>query len=287
TQAGIALWRLLVPKGHPNYAETTDESLRTLSTITSKKLAAYHSSTLDQSSLIFSIAGDIEIDSMFALAEKHFKKFPVRSIELPSFTPSTPSSAEKVIIPIEHKESVDYLVGIATGITQRHEDYPALLIGMNVLGAPNFSGRLMSTVREKEGLTYGVYANTSGFARHNDGALIVWAAFAPQMFDRGRAAVIREIKKLITRGATTDEIKKHSFMYLARKKTGLTTSSAYAALAHDLAADDLPLSHIDSFDKKIEKLTAADVNKALKKYLVPKLLSEAAAGPVEQNAFGR
>ncbi len=281
TQASIALSRLLYPAGHPNHAETTDESLRALGHITSKKLSAYHARTLDQSSLILSVAGDITPEHTFAFAQKYFKRLPVQPTALPLTAPSAPDTAEKVAIPIENKESIDYLIGIATGIAQDHPDYPALAISMNILGHQGFVSRLMKTVREKEGLTYGVYGNMSGFSRRYDGALSVWANFAPQMFKRGRASIMREIKKIVTKGVTESELRTHTSMFLARRKTALSTSSAYASLAHGLAADDLPLSYPDALQKKIEKLTVGQVNAALKKYIVPKLMSEASAGAVQ------
>ncbi len=58
----------------------------------------------------------------------------------------------------------------------------------------------------------------------------------------------------------------------------LSNSSAYARAAHDTVVDKKPLSYLDDFPKKILKLKTADVNKALKKYLLEDKLSSAAAG---------
>ena len=47
------------------------------------------------------------------------------------------------------------------GIPRGHPDYAALYLGNQILGGGGFGTRLMEEVREKRGLTYGIY---SGFS---------------------------------------------------------------------------------------------------------------------------
>ncbi|MFP3374466.1 insulinase family protein, partial [Pseudomonas sp. SIMBA_068] len=44
------------------------------------------------------------------------------------------------------------------GIDRQDPDWPALSLGNQILGGGAFGTRLMSEVREKRGLTYGVYS---------------------------------------------------------------------------------------------------------------------------------
>jgi zinc protease len=284
TQATIGLSRILFSPNHPNWEETTEASREALKKITRKDLMAYHAQAIDGSSLVLSIAGDITPTKVFALAEKHFKRLPRKDILLPTFTAASPAAPQKALAILKDKASIDYMIGLAPGITKNHKDYPALLLGINILGnMRGFSGRLMKTVREKEGLTYGVYSYLSGFSSITDGMLVAWGTFAPQLFEKGRAAMKREIALIVKKGVTSIEAKKHREMYAAAWHVQLSTSEAIARAAHDAIVDNRGVSYLDTFPKKILKITPAEINRALKKYLKLEYLSESAAGPVEKN----
>ncbi len=280
-QASILLARELYPKGHPNYDDTTEESKAALSHITSDYLASKHGDIIDKRSLVLSIAGDITMPKAASLIEKSFKELPEADITFASYKKAVSGKAKQAVTTITNKASIDYMIGVITGITKAHRDYAALLLGMQILGNRGFSSRLMKTVREEEGLTYGVYGFLSGFENGADGYLYIWATFAPQLFQKGRESIMRQVKLIIGKGVTDEETKKHRKLYDARAKVQLSNSGAFATTAHNVVVDGLPLSYLDTFPKKVLRLSAKEVNQVLKKYLVPKRLSEAAAGPVK------
>lgn len=283
-QADIVLSRLLYRPSHPNHEDTTAESLNILQALTSKKLRDGHKKYLTGKGLVISFAGDIQPAKVFTLAEKYFSRLPRITIKLPSFTKATASTvSKKAQAIIKNKASIDYMIGRTTGITNEHKDYPALMLGMNILAKPSgFVGRMMKTVREEDGLTYGVYGYLAGFSREVDGYLYIWATFAPQLFEKGQTAIMREIQKIITEGATKEEVSRHATLYEASSRVQLSNSGAFARAAHNVITDGKPLSYLDTFPKKVLKLSQKEVHSVLKKYLVPKHLSEAAAGPVEK-----
>lgn len=281
TQATINLARALFSQSHPNWEETIEESRAALKKITKKDLVAYHARAIDGTSLVLSIAGDSTPAKVFSLTEKYFKTLPKKYLVLPAFMPTKPVPAARTTTHIKDKASIDYMTGIAATITKNHKDYPALLLGTNILGnMRGFSGRLMKTVREKEGLTYGVYSYLSGFTSIVDGALIAWGTFAPELFTKGRAAMKREIELIVKKGVTALEARKHREMYTAAWHVQLSNSGAIAKAAHDTIVDHKPISYLDTFPKKILIVTPSQINKALKKYILLGSLSESAAGPI-------
>jgi zinc protease len=285
--ANTLLARALFKKNHPNYSETVQEDRAVLETITSESLSRMHAATISVQTLVVSLAGDIEPTKAFALVDA-FKKMPKVLFTTKKFTTAATTTHARAAENIKNKASIDYFIGLATRIAKKHSDYAALMLGVQILGnAGGFSGRLMKTVREEEGLTYGVYATLQGFAGGADGYMSVWGTFAPQMFARGRKSIMREIKKIVDEGVTEQEVQKHRDMYEARFRVGLSTSGAFARIAHDTAVEGLPMSYLDEFPQTVVRLTEKQVNKALKKYLKPENMAEAAAGPVEQKAFDK
>ncbi len=281
-QAGIALSRMFYPKDHPNYSQTTPESLAALKKISTKELKAFHEGTLNRGSLIFSAAGDVQPSQVFSLAEKYFKVLPDKKIRKEKALKALQSKPGKKAANLPEKSSIDYMIGVTTGITKDHPDFPALLIGMNVLGLPGFTGRLMQIVREVEGLTYGVYAYLQGFEPTTDGFAYTWGTFSPKLFAQGRASIQREIRRLVTEGATDEEVHKHTSMYAARIVTRMSNSGSFAQAAHQLGVENKLLTHLDTFPQRILKLTPKEINKVLKKYIKLDKLSESAAGPIEK-----
>jgi zinc protease len=281
-QAGINLSHLLYPPEHPNYQASTESVNADLAALTRSELKKYHQRAIDRSSLVVSIAGDIKPRELAALVETSFAKLPQARVEMKEFLPSSPKPAQTIAVHIDDKSSIDYMLGIATGITKDAPDYPALQLGIQVLGnRSGFTGRLMKTVREVEGLTYGVYSYLAGFL-NADGFIVVWATFAPELYEKGKAALMREIRGIAEGGATEDEVRKHQTMFEARSRVTLSSSGDLARAAHDVAIEGRRMSYLDEFPQRILKLTTAEVNAALKKYLVPADLSESAAGPVPE-----
>jgi len=285
-QASITLSRMLFADRHPNRHEDTAHSKVATEKMTRRELQAYHLSAIDARSFIISIAGDMKKDQAFTLIEKHFSKLPKRELTIALFTPTKPIKAKKMITPIPDKASIDYMLGVATGITNDHPDYPALMLGLQVLGnRSGFTGRLMRTVREEEGLTYGIYAYPGGFSSGADGYAAVWGTFAPELFERGRASTLREVKKIVEEGPTALEVKRHRELYEARSRVLCANSSDLARVAHDITVEGKRPSYLDQFPKRVLKLTKAQVHKALQKYLVIANLSESAAGPITTDIF--
>lgn len=277
-QADNALVRALFKPGHPCYFQTTEETAASLHALSVRDVRAYHAQAIDASTLILSCAGDIDRDTAASI-DKIFRKLPYGSIAHTAYESAPPPVASSVQIPIPDKASIDYVLGIAPGITSDSADYAALRLGIQILGNPGgFSGRLMKTVRERDGLTYGAYGFTVGFSRATDGYLKIWANFAPQLFEKGRASIRHELELLIEKGVTASEVKQHAAIFEAHNRTRSASSAALAGIAHSVAADGYRPSHLDEVASKTLALTHKQVNAALKKYLLIDRLAESAAG---------
>ena len=75
------------------------------------------------------------------------------------------------------------ILGQATGLRYRDPDALALRVGTAILGH-GFTGRLMGTVRDREGLTYNIGAAVTEDSIA-DGAWDISASFAPALLEQG------------------------------------------------------------------------------------------------------
>lgn len=280
TQATIHLTRALYPEGHPLYDDLTEDTLAASRTITRAEIAHYHTCAIDRSTLVISIVGDVAADVPLVV-EKYFKRLPHHAIVLAPIASASTHHPAFVTTPIADKASIDYLVGITTGITDVHPDYPALMIGINILAQwGGFAGRLMKIVREKEGLTYGAYGRLVGM-NLADGYISIWSTFAPELFHRGRTSVRREIVRIAENGVELNEFRKHRDMYIAHSRISTLEASALVATLHELTVRGKPLSYLRTFPERIAQVKKREVEMALKTYLIFEECTESAAGPVE------
>ena len=187
-----------------------------------------------------------------------------------------------LLIDIPSKQNIEFSIGASLPITIDHIDYPALVLGFGVLGLyGGFSGRLMSSVREKEGLTYSIYARIEGASKYEEGYWRIMTFFSPKDAMKGVASTIREITNLCKHGITEDE--------LVRFKTILTTRALLirdsllktVAGIHDRQQMKMSEEEYKQLFKNMASLTTAQVNAVLKKYIAPENLIVSGAGPVK------
>ena len=165
------------------------------------------------------------------------------------------------------KTSVTVILGQPSGLRYRDPDYQALRLGTIVLGR-GFTGRLMANVRDKEGLTYDIYATTDNDTRC-DGDWRIQASFAPALLEKGLASLRRQLDDWYENGITDDELARRKSDLVGSYKVGLATTEGMAASLLAAINRGYDPSWLDEFPKKVEALTTAEVNTAIKRHLNP------------------
>lgn len=140
-------------------------------------------------------------------------------------------------------------------------------VGTYVLGG-GFAGRLMQEVRDKEGLTYGIYANQSGNT-FTDGYWRVNASFNPDLIEKGETSSFREINKWIEEGITKEELKNKKTNIIGSFKVSLSTTGGMARTILQYLQEGKDPSYIAKYPEEVDNLNLKEVNTAIKKYIKP------------------
>ncbi|MFN3188627.1 MAG: M16 family metallopeptidase [Candidatus Paceibacteria bacterium] len=192
---------------------------------------------------------------------------------------STPGVPKFVSHQITSQQNIEVSIGQRLSLTLDDVDYPAIVFALAVLGRwGGFSGRLMSTVREKEGLTYGIYARAEAAEREEFGHWRIMTFFHPKDLEHGIQSVLREVNKLHRSGITSGEltrfktILKNSHILLFDSLTSLTST------VHAYHTKNLTFAEYESLLKRMDNLTRKEINGAIKKHLDPSKLSYSLAG---------
>ena len=270
------------PAGHQNAADDPDDSIQNIEKITAEDLKNYHKEAYGTGSMVFVAVGDVNHEELSALLKENFENWKTSPLSDKKEEKRGSKAGGKTYITMEDKTSTDFLVGIPVGINRDHPDYRPLYVASYILGG-NFSGRLMQTVRVKEGLTYGIRSSMSGVSNDNDGYWYVGGTFAPQLLSRGESSTLREIKKWAKDGVTQKELDIAKTTLTGSYRVGFDTTGGLASGILSAVVDWGDLSYVDTQPEKINAITLEQVNSAIKTYISIEALYQVAAGSIDEN----
>ncbi|MEE5043298.1 pitrilysin family protein [Pseudomonas alliivorans] len=246
---------------HP-YAHPSDGDAKSINAITLAQLKAFHAKGYAAGNAVIALVGDLSKEEAQAVAA-----------EVSAALPKGPALA-KVADPVEPKAGVTHiefpsnqtlLMLAQLGITRNDPDYAALTVGNSVLGGGGFGSRLMTEVREKRGLTYGV---SSGFsAMQAQGPFMINLQTRAEMNENTLKLVQGIVKDFLANGPTQKELDD-----VKRELTGSfpLTAASNSAIAAQLGAIgfyDLPLTYLEDYMTAAQSVTVEQVKAAMNKHL--------------------
>ena len=209
TLASRAL-RALAFGDHP-YATSGDGTEQSVQTLTRDDIVAAHKAAIARDRIYVAAAGDISAAELGPLLDTLLGELPATGAPMPDRAPMNLTGGVTVQ---DFPGPQSTVVFGHEGIKRDDPDFFAASILNEVLGGSRFSARLMTEVREKRGLTYGIGTYLVGY----DQAELVMGQLSSANGTVGQAIeVIRdEWRKIASEGITAEE--------LAATKTYLTGS---------------------------------------------------------------
>jgi zinc protease len=252
--------------GHPNHPVSLEEMLAAVDRATLEEVKAFYAKYYGPEHFNLIFTGDVNNKAIRAAVSSAFAGWRggvdyVRSIA--SVPP--PVGGGSVDVNLPDKASVTLIAGEATGLRFSDADSLALRVGTAILGS-GFTGRLMSAVREKEGLTYGISASV-GSDEFVDGRFMIQATFAPTLLDRGVSSTRRELQRWRNDGVTADELAERKSNLIGGFQTNLSTTAGMARNIQFMILRNEPLTWLDDYPRAIEALTLQRVNDAISRYI--------------------
>ncbi len=281
TRASYAFSRLIYDPLHVNYPDTIETSITRTKKIDRKQIQSFQK-LLGKGGLICAITGDIRPDEVLAKADRIFAKLPDGTTSPTAKKQNTKAqSMKEEFIAIPDKANIDVYLGAAIPLTYDSPEYIPLTVFASMLGGSGLaSGHLMRTMRERDGLTYGIYASLVGFGGGADGALRITATFSPATFEKAVATTHKEIKNFLAEGLTSNALEAKKTEMTGKYVVGLATSGGLAGELHMIGMEGKPLAYSDEYPSLINAVTIADLKKVASMIPFDKL-SLAAAGTFE------
>ena len=281
TRADVEMDRQIFPKGHPNYVTSIQQLIDDIEKATLQEVKDFYKKYYGPKSMIFVAVGDLTEGVLNSSIKKSFNGW-TGGVDSKIFDVAEPQTkGSKHIITIPDKASATLLVGQASTLKKSDPEYLPLHIGLNILGG-NFSARLMSIIRDDEGLTYGIYSWHADDI-YSDGRWQVQGAFNPALLNKGYESTMRELKRWIKEGVTEQELKNKKSTLIGSFKVQLATTNGIAGQILSFVQRGFDPEYIYEYPQKIEKVTLDQVNESIKKYVKYNELVTVIAGSVDEN----
>ncbi|MEK6283860.1 MAG: pitrilysin family protein [Acidobacteriota bacterium] len=266
------------PASDVRYNATLEEGLARVKALTVEEVRKFHADFYGASNVEFAAVGDFasrEIEKLTGdlfgswKSPRPFSRLVSRYLDIPPISESfeTPDKANAI-----------FIAALRLNLGEDDADYPAMVLGNYLLGGGFLNSRLVTRIRQKEGLSYSVGSSLSANALDRNGEFSVSAIYAPQNAAKVEAAVKEEITRALKDGFTAEEV--------AAAKSGLlqaqqTNRSQDGALAGKLASYRFlkrTFAWDAFFEQKIAALTPDQIVAAMRRHLDPARLTVIKAG---------
>ncbi|MGB4057004.1 MAG: pitrilysin family protein [Alphaproteobacteria bacterium] len=250
--------------GHA-YAQNSGGTLTSLDKITPADLREAHGKTIGKNNVVVAVAGDMTKDELSAALDTIFGALP--EIPLPPEPENIALQNQGKIFVFKKDIPQAIIETTQPGISRNDPNYHAAQMMNFIYGSSGFGSRLTSEIREKRGLTYGIY---SGFtSMHHFDGLQVSTATENKNAGEIISLVNAEQEKMKSAPVTEQEIRDAKSYLIGSLPLGLTTTGDIAGLLLSLQLDALPIDYLERREDAIEKTTAADIQKLAQKLLNP------------------
>jgi zinc protease len=277
-RAAEAFSRSIYPQGDPNRQHLSQEWLDAADRLTVEEVRAFHKQYYGPAHFTLIFVGDVNVPQIQKQVAKAFAGWAGGVDIVRAAIPTASPTTSEEVVQIKDKASVSVRLGQSLDLRYEDPDSLALRVATSILGS-DFTSRLMSTVRDQEGLTYSIRARIADDTFvHGDWAIA--ASFSPQLLDQGILSTRRELDKWWQSGVTPVELEARKTNLVGSYQVSLSTSGGMAEAMLQTLERGKPLTWLDDYPKAIQALTVARVNTVIRKYLNPQQMVLVKAGTV-------
>lgn len=254
--------------GHP-YALNSGGTLTTLPKLGRGDLKNFVKTRLARNNLKIAMTGDITKDEAARVIEQIFAALPEKA-ELGAVADLTPQHpGQRFLYETDIPQTI--IQAAMPAMPRAHPDYYPFQVMNQILGASGFGSRLTEELREKRGLTYGIYTSLQNMEHTNFLQLYLSTA------NENAGEALKLLKSEMVRMADTDvseaELKDAVSYINGSLPLTLSSTSSIAGLLLGVQLDHLGIDYLDQRADAFNAVRIEDVRRVAKTYLKPDLMT--------------
>ncbi len=248
---------------HP-YGTSRDGSVESVAALSREDLIAARDRVLTRDRVFVGVVGDVTAEELGPMLDALLGGLPAEGAPMPPRA-EVKLTGGKTVIEFDTPQSV-VMFG-HEGIGRFDDDFFPAFVLNQVLGDSGFSSRLMTEVREKRGLTYGI----GSFLVTMDLADLYMGQFSSSN-DRVAEAievVKAEWSRAAAEGVTAEEVEQAKTYLTGSYPLRFDGNGTIANILVGMQSQGIPLDYIENRNAYIEAVTLEDVNRVAKTVLRP------------------
>jgi len=241
----------------------TEESL---GRITHADVLNFYAKEYIPSQMILTVVGDVTPDQVTGLVQTHFGAW--KKVAPPTRNVKSASPVEKKTVQLIEKDLTQSNVILGHGgISRTNPDFYAVTVMNYVLGAGGFSSRLMDSIRDKQGLVYGIMSHFD--ARLMPGSFWINFQTRTEATNQAIQSVLAEIKSIREAPVSDQELSEAKSFLMGSFPLRLDSTAKLAQVLAQVEFYGLGFEYFSQYPKWIERVTKEDVQRVAKQYLNP------------------
>lgn len=255
----------LVFQNHP-YRWPVNGTEDTLGKVTLADVQTFYAKEYLPNQIILTIVGDVTVEQATTLVQTHFG--PWKKGMAPSRTVKKPAVIDKKIVQLIEKDLTQSTIVIGHhGISRTNPDFYAVTVMNHVLGAGGFSSRLMDSIRDKQGLAYGITSHYD--ARSMPGSFWINLQTRTETTNQAITGVLAEMKAIREAPVSDQELADAKAFLMGSFPLRLDSTAKLAKVLAQVEFFGLGFDYFSQYPKWIERVTKEDVQRVAKQYLDP------------------
>ncbi len=264
-QVAMKAFNQLVFHDHP-YRWPVHGTEETLPKITLSDVQNFYVKEYLPNQVILAVVGDVSAEQATALVQSTFGMW--KKGNPPARTVKKPAAIEKKAVQLIEKDLTQSTIVLGHGgISRTNPDFYAVTVMNHILGAGGFSSRLMDSIRDKQGLAYGIMSHYD--ARSMPGSFWVNLQTRTEATNQAITGVLAEIKAIRESPVTDQELAEAKSFLMGSFPLRLDSTAKLAQVLAQVEYYGLGFEYFTQYPNWIERVTKEDVQRVAKQYLDP------------------
>ena len=269
--ASLALSRHLgqnYERGDPRYTSTFDEAVEDLNAIDIDDLREFHGDYVGASNAHVVAVGDFDAEAFAAAIAAGLAGWesPASYDEIESPYPDPAPMPVNESFDTPDKENAYFLAALPIRMTNRDDDYPAMVLGTYILGSGPGS-RLFGRIRGEEGLSYGVSAGFSAPINSDGGQFSAQAIAAPENIARVEASFLDELGTILREGYSAEEVEAAKNSWTQSRQVARSQNGSLVGTLESRMHYGLTMQWDAELEAKVRALTPEAIREAMNRHL--------------------
>jgi zinc protease len=241
-------------------------SLTGLSSISREDILRFYNSYYRPNNGTVIIVGRVSLEEMVSLFKSSLKGWePGPSSKITH--QASPVLQSPVIEKIDRPITQANIIWGHQGIARSNPDFYALQVMNYILGGGGFVSRLMDTIRDNLGLTYGIYSFFD--AREYPGAFQIALETKNENANQALSETLKEMRRFLEKGVSKTELEEAKAYLTGSFPFRMDTNAKLVRLLGAMEIYGLGMDFPQQYPRLINQVTAKEVLRVARAYLQP------------------